>query len=304
MDLSNVTSRRDANQLTRAYFDNLMVEPRYLDSVVPDLTTELFGHKFASPVTICAFSHLSGHHPGGMLEMARGAVKAGICNFAGMGSKEELSDILATGAGTVKIVKPYADRNRVKDMLKFAADHGAIAVGMDIDHSFGHTGYADVVLGDVMQPVTQDELYEFAHTTNLPFVVKGVLSVQDALKCKEAGVSALLISHHHGIVPYAVPPLMALPAIREAVGDDMDLIVDCCIESGTDVFKCLALGAKTICVGRAVLPAFQERGADGVADAVAKMHDELRAMMAWTCSPDTSHIANDVLWDASLHCKI
>lgn len=299
MDTSKVTNMRDANQLTRAYLDSLLVEPRYLDSCVPDLSMELYGRHFASPVMICAFSHLHGHHPDGMVEMARGAKQADICNWAGMGDEAELSGIIGTGAQTIKIVKPYADRDKVMNMLRFAEQSGAMAVGMDIDHSFDHRGNPDNVLGMIMKPVSTEELRSFVQATKLPFIVKGVLSVHDAVKCAEAGVSGILLSHHHGIMPYAVPPLMALPRIKAAIGSSMNIFVDCGIDTGADVFKCLALGAKAVCVGRCVLPIFHEKGADGVAEYVKGMNDELRAMMARTASPSLSRISADVLWDSA-----
>lgn len=299
MDVSKVTNLRDANQLTRAYLDSILVEPRYLDSCVPDLSMELYGRRFSSPVMICAFSHLGNQHPGGMAEMARGAKAADICNWAGMGSEEELAEILATGAGTIKIVKPYADRERVFSMLRYAEASGALAVGMDIDHSFDHRGQHDVVLGEQMSPVSTEELRSFVQATRLPFIVKGVLSVHDAVKCAEAGVSGILVSHHHGMLPYAVPPLMALPRIKAAIGNSMDIFVDCSIDTGADTFKCLAMGAKAVCVGRCVLPIFQEKGAEGVKQYIDRMNDELRGMMARTASPSLDRIARDVLWDSA-----
>lgn len=299
MDLSKVTNTRDSNQVTRAYFDSILIEPRYLDSCVPDLSMELYGKTFASPVMIAAFSHLSGNHPGGMPEMARGAALAGICNWAGMGDEAEFEAIMAQGAPTIKIVKPYADRSQVIRRLQHAAEHGALAVGMDIDHSFDHRGQPDFVVGETMAPVSVAELKQFVQATDRPFVVKGVLSVQDALKCAEAGVKGILLSHHHGIMTYAVPPLMALPRIKAAIGDSMDIFVDCGVDNGADVFKCLAMGAKAVCVGRACLGAFRDEGAEGVSKFVSGMNDELRALMARTASPCLKRIPRDVLWDSS-----
>jgi len=303
MELYRVTDPRDSTQLTRAYFDQILIEPRYLDSVEPDLSVDLFGHRFASPIMICAFSHLGKTHAGGMAEMARGAASAGICNWAGMGDEAELRSILDACPGTVKIVKPYADRDHVFRMLKFAEEAGAIAVGIDIDHSFDWRGHSDCVLGETMKPVTLEELKAFVASVKIPFIVKGVLSVQDAVKCREAGVYGVVISHHHGIMPCAVPPLMALPAIREAAGD-MELYVDCSVDTGEDAFKCLALGAKAVCVGRAVLKDFAADGAEGVRRYVEHMNDTLRAMMARTCSPTVAQIPHDVLWNASTGAKL
>lgn len=298
MYYSKVTNPRDANQITRAYMDAILVEPRYLDSVVPDITMDLYGHTYASPIMIAAFSHLNGTHPEGMVEMARGAQLAGVCNWAGMGDIDELDRILQTGAGTVKIIKPYQNRDQVFEMISHAEQHGAVAVGLDIDHSFNGRGEHDVVLDLPMKPVTREELSAFVKATELPFLIKGVLSVQDAVKCQDAGVKGILLSHHHGILPYAVPPLMALPRIRTAVGDSMDIFVDCGMDTGADVFKALALGAKAVCVGRCILPSLHDKGAQGVKEYLEGMAHELRAMMARTCSKDLAHIAPDVLWNS------
>ena len=73
MDFSKIKNAHDSTEITRAYFDQILVESRYLDSRTPDLSMELYGEKFSSPVMIAAFSHLYKNHPGGMVEMAKGA---------------------------------------------------------------------------------------------------------------------------------------------------------------------------------------------------------------------------------------
>ncbi len=296
MDLSYLKTPQDSNAITRAYLDNLLVEARYLDSCVPDTSFELYGKRFSSPIMIAAFSHLDGSHPGGMAEMARAAARVNVVNWAGMGDEEEFEKIAETGASTIKIVKPYKDRALLRRRLQHAAAHGALAVGIDIDHSFQHNGEHDVVNGLEMQPLTTEELKKLVDASPLPFVIKGVLSVKDALKCAEAGVKGIVISHHHGIQPCAVPPLMILPKIKAAAGDRLDLFVDCGISSGYDAFKALALGAKAVHLGRAVLPAFREKGAEGAADYIKEANDALRGMMARTGAPDLQSIDPECIW--------
>ena len=103
-----------------------------------------------------------------------------------------------------------------------------------------------------MHTKTASQLKEYVAASKCPFIVKGVLSAQDAEKCVEAGVSGIVVSHHHGIMPYAVPPLMILPEIVKVTKHRIPVFVDCGIESGADVFKALALGADAVCVGRHV----------------------------------------------------
>jgi isopentenyl diphosphate isomerase/L-lactate dehydrogenase-like FMN-dependent dehydrogenase len=131
---------------------------------------------------------------------------------------------------------------------------------MDIDHIFGNNGL-DVVVGEQMDIQTTDMLASYVESSKLPFLVKGVLSADDAVKCAEIGAKAIIVSHHHGRLPYAVPPMMVLPEIKEALkGKDVKIIVDCGIASGADVYKAIALGADAAAVGRSMLPALEKEG--------------------------------------------
>ena len=226
----------DSNQITREYFDSLLVEMRHLDGALPETGLELFGEQFNTPVMTAALSHLGNVRENGMVQMAEGARLAGAVSWAGMGDEKELEDITATGARTIKIIKPYVDNDYILQRIAHAEKCGVMAVGMDIDHAFSGKGKYDVVLGMEMRPKSLEEMKEFVKATKLPFVVKGVLSVKDAEKCLEAGVKGILVSHHHGIIDYAVPPLMILPEIVRVVQKQIPVFVDCGIESGSDVF--------------------------------------------------------------------
>lgn len=286
----------DTSRITRDYFDSILVEMRHIDSVEPDMALSLYGHTFKTPVMFAALSHLQKTHPGGMAEAARGIVQAGAVMWAGMGDEAELGDILATGAKTIKIIKPYADEREVLRRIDHAKVNGAIAVGMDIDHAFGSKGERGSVLGIPMRPVTFDMLRAYVKAARpLPFVVKGVLSVRDALKCADAGVGGIVVSHHHGMVDYAVPPLMALPDIRKAVNGAYPIFVDCGVERGLDVFKALALGADAVSVGRALMGPLHDNGAQGVADKIEEINKELSWAMAVTCAADITKIEPGVL---------
>ncbi|MDR2043152.1 MAG: alpha-hydroxy-acid oxidizing protein [Clostridium sp.] len=276
----------DSNRITREYFDSLLVEMRHLDNVRPDTAVTVFRERFRTPVMMAALSHLSNVRENGMAELAKGAAAAGACMWCGMGEEQELEEVAATGAKTVKIIKPYANREVVYRKMEHARQCGAVAVGMDIDHQFGADGQYDNVMGLPMKAVSTEELKGFVRAAGLPFVVKGVLSVQDAVKCVQAGVSAIVVSHHHGILRYAVPPLMVLPEIQKAVQGKLDVFVDCGIESGMDVFKALALGADAVSVGRGMMEALRESGAAGVTEKINRMTTELAGVMARTGIPD------------------
>lgn len=283
--MENINRLSDANKITEKYMDSILIEPRYIDSVVADLKCSFFGKEFSMPVMIPAFSHLgcyNGREKTGLVEYSEAARDLGILNFCGMMENEKFKEIADTGAKTVRIVKPYADNVKVRDQMQYAESVGAFAVGMDIDHIFGEKGY-DVVVGEKMTYQTTDMLRSYVEMVNVPFVVKGVLSVSDAVKCAEIGAKAIIVSHHHGRMPYAVPPMMVLPKIREALkGKDVKIIVDCGISSGADVFKALALGADAAAVGRSMLPSLESKGRDGVSDFINAVGDELKFIMGCT----------------------
>lgn len=286
----------DANRITRAYFDSLLLEMRHIGAVVPDTSVTVYGHTFKTPVMTAALSHLDRHcHPGGMAELARGAADAGAVMWTGMGSEDELERITATGAKTVKIIKPHADNELIFRKIAHAEACGCIAVGMDIDHAFNSRGEFDTVLGLPMAGKTLEDIERFAKATRLPFIIKGVLSVRDALLCRQAGVRGIVVSHHHGILDYAVPPLMLLPEIADAVGGTMPVFLDCGVSSGLDVFKALALGAAAVSVGRALMGPLSEGGADAAARCIREMTAQLAGAMARTAATTAAQIDRSVL---------
>ena len=283
----------DANDLTAQYMDSILIKERLIDSVVADTSIDFLGETFDSPIMMPAFSHLkefNGREKTGLEEYSLATKELNILNFVGMMENEDFDKIMSTGAKTVRIVKPYADNGKVRDQMQYAEEAGAFGIGMDIDHIFGPEG-EDIVIGEKMAVQTTDMLRSYVESTKLPFFVKGVLGVEDALKCAEIGAKAIIVSHHHGRLPYAVPPMKILPEIKEALmGLDIKIIVDCGIASGADVYKAIALGADAAAVGRSMLPSLEENGVQGVVDFVTGVQKELRFVMSCTGFAKVSEI--------------
>lgn len=297
-----VTSGRadDANVTNRNYLDSLHVEMRVIDSVLPTLTTTIFGREYSSPIMMPAFSHLNKAVKGKrkpMSEYAEAAKELNMLNWVGMEPDDVYADIAAVGADTVRIIKPFADHDRILSEIAFAKEHGAIAVGVDIDHIAGKNGKYDIVDGLPLGPVLTDDLKAYvAAAENLPFVAKGVLSVHDAEKAAQAGCHAILVSHHHGRIPFGVPPVAMLPEIRKALkGTNIAIFCDCGIDTGYDAYKALAMGADAVAVGRGILTPLITMGKDGVMKKVRKMNDELTEMMLYTGVRDTRSFDASVL---------
>ncbi|MCH5339003.1 MAG: alpha-hydroxy-acid oxidizing protein [Acetatifactor sp.] len=284
--------KSDSIQISRQFLDSLVVEGRIIGSEHPTSKVTVLGMDFETPIMTGALSHLKR----GMAGLAEGAKMAGAICSVGMGDNDSLGEVLATGAKVIKIIKPYADKDDIFSRISFSETHGAIGVGMDVEHAVNTDNDADsIVAGERMKLPTLQELKEYIKNTKLPFFIKGALSVQDALRAKELGCAGIIMSHHNGLMRWATPPYMLLPEIRKAVGDDFLLIADGGIQDGFDAFKALALGADLVCVGRALMPAYDENGPKGVAQVINQMNDELKAMMVRTCSPDPKHIDSSVI---------
>ena len=267
--------------ITREYFDSLLLETRYLDSSTPSTSLTLFGEKFDTPIMTAALSHLHNTAQNGMVTYAKAAAMSNAVHWVGMGEDDELEAVLATGARSIKIIKPHADNAEVFRKIEHAVAHGCFSVGMDIDHAFNSEGGCDNVFGLPMAPKSTEELSEFVAAARVPFIVKGVLSPQDAEKSVKAGAAGLVVSHHHGMMEYSVPPLLVLPDILSAVGGSVPVFVDCGIESGMDAYKCLALGATAVSVGRHLMPLLKQ-GPEAVAARIRQMTAELAGVMART----------------------
>ena len=252
-----------------------------MDAELPSTEMTLFGETFRTPIMTAALSHLHNSARNGMTIYARAAALSGAVHWVGMGSDQELEDIVATGARTIKIIKPHADNREVFRKIDHAVKVGCMAVGMDIDHAFNSEGGYDNVFGLPMKAKSTEELTDFVQAASVPFIAKGVLSPHDAERCMKAGCAGMVVSHHHGMIQYAVPPLMALPDILSVTGGEIPVFVDCGIESGMDAYKCLALGAKAVSVGRHLMPLLKE-GEDAVSIRINEMTAELAGIMART----------------------
>lgn len=295
----------NANWHTRRYLDEILIEERILGTQIADITMDLWGETFSSPIMMPAFSHLNkaglDHKP--MEEYAEAAKDLNLVNWVGMESDEDYAEIASAGARTIRIIKPFADQEKIKEQMTFAKEHDAFAVGIDIDHSIGTDGKFDVVDGETMGALSQDDLKNLAahaHDLGLPFIAKGVLSTRDAVICRKAGTDAIVVSHHHGRLPFAVPPAMILPDIKKVSGD-MKVFADCSVDDGRDAYKLMALGADAVSVGRAILPGLLKEGKAPVEKKITEMNRQLKELMGYTGVATVRDFDPTVLWYHGKH---
>lgn len=115
------------------------------------------------------------------------------------------------------------------------------------------------------QPPSWDDIAWMAREWGGPFMLKGICRVDDARAAVDAGVTAISVSNHGGNNLDGTPaPIRVLPSIVEAVGADVDVVMDGGIRRGSDVVKAVALGAKAVMIGRAYLWGLGAGGQAGV----------------------------------------
>src|SRR3712207_6348629 len=128
----------------------------------------------------------------------------------------------AKGFG-IAIIKPRYNEEIIK-RIQLAEEAGAIAVGIDLD---GAGLLTMKLFNQPVEPKSMEDLKKLVQSTKLPFIVKGILSVEDAKACVKAGVSAIVVSNHGGrVLDDCISPVEVLPNIVKEVGDKITVLAD------------------------------------------------------------------------------
>jgi isopentenyl diphosphate isomerase/L-lactate dehydrogenase-like FMN-dependent dehydrogenase len=137
-----------------------------------------------------------------------------------------------------------------------------------------------------------DDLRELRKRWDGPLLVKGILRSDDAIRARECGADAIIVSNHGGRnLDASIPPFRVLPEILDSVGNRLDVFVDGGFTRGSDIVKAIAMGAKGTFAGRGPLWGVAVDGADGACLALQILRDEIDRVMAYTGS--TSLLALD-----------
>jgi 4-hydroxymandelate oxidase len=140
------------------------------------------------------------------------------------------------------------------------------------------------------------DLEWLASITKLPVVLKGVVRADDGRRAVDHGVAGLVVSNHGGRQLDTAPATLdALPAIAEAVGDDLCLLLDGGVRRGTDVVKALALGAHAVLIGRPILWGLAVGGEAGAARVLKLMADEIDLAMALCGARTLAEVSRDLV---------
>ena len=232
----------------------------------------------------------------GIGKMCAATREVGSMTWIAFYSKEYYGKHVKTNP-LVFIMKPVADREKLLSELTIADNEGCVAVGIDVD-SGGETMFGTGLRGrwGPEKPLSVKELKKMRDSVSKPFVIKGILSVSDALKAVEVGADAIVVSNHYGMkIDYCQAPLEVLPSIVEAVGEKVEILVDCQIRTGSDVLKALALGGKGVLVGRPIPWAVRVGGVEGITQLIRVMTEELEKIMLYTGIENVRKVPRDTL---------
>lgn len=265
--------------------------------------TNLFGHTFRLPVFAGPVGAVSMHYGDAYVDqtynkvLVKACKDAGIMAFTGDGMDDQImigatQNIEENDGIGVPTIKPWA-KEMVVEKLKLAKEADALAIAMDIDAA------GLPFLKGFVPPAGRKnvkELKEIVQEIDVPFIVKGILSVKGALKAKEAGAAAIVVSNHGGRVLDDTPATAdVLEEIVQAVGKDMTILVDGGIRSGQDIFKALALGADGVLIARPFVNMIYGAQEEGVKALVDQLEQELIDTMEMCGASTIQEITRDMV---------
>jgi len=297
-------SKRPDNTAARNFdkWQEIFVNMDTLCPNVPvDTSFELFGKTFSAPIFIAPLGALNMHYGDKYDDiqynriLVPAAKNYGICALTGDGVNPEVlknaaADMSEVGGIGIPTIKPW-NKEFVFDKLDVLNSLGIFAAAMDIDG-------AGLPFLKAMNPnagsKSVDDLREIVEYAEMPFIVKGIMTPNAALKAIAAGAKAIVVSNHGGRVQGCTPATAeVLPEIVKAVDGAVKVFVDGGIRSGVDVFKALALGADGVLIGRPVVPFIYAAGEEGFRVYMDRIVGELKDTMTMCGTPTLNDITTD-----------
>ncbi len=268
-----------------------------------DTSVQLFNQKFKYPIFAGPVGAVNLHYGDKYDDMqyndilVSSCAKHGILAFTGDGTNPE---VIKAGAEAIKkengmgilTIKPW-NYETILEKMNYDKQANAIAIAMDIDAA------GLPILKNLTPPAgskSVEQLKQIIAATDKPFIVKGIMTVKGALKAKEAGASAIVVSNHGGrVLDQCLSTAEVLKDIALAVGNDMKIFVDGGIRSGGDVFKALAMGADGVLIARTFVTALYGGEAEGVQTYIDKIGNELKETMEMCGAHRLDEINGDMI---------
>ncbi len=247
-----------------------------------DLSVNILGTKWELPIGIAPMSGvIASVCKNTFGEMATAVGNKNIAASVGYPAGPEIhKKMVETGAAVFRIVKPIKDIEKIKEALKSAQEAGCFAAGIDTDSVAGLKAGDNVNYKDTCDPISMDVLKEIRESIEIPFIIKGVLSEEDARASMELGADAIVVSTHGGsALDYSPSSLEVLPDIVRVVDHKMKVLFDSGIRRGSDIVKALALGADAVLIGRMALWGLVLGQAKGLEWILELLADEMRRIL-------------------------
>jgi isopentenyl diphosphate isomerase/L-lactate dehydrogenase-like FMN-dependent dehydrogenase len=290
-------------------FERLKLRPRVLVDVGSVSTeTSVLGTEIALPVLIAPLAMQRMAHPDGEVATARAAASAGTIMCLSSASTTRPADVArAASDGTHWFqVYVFADRSLTHALIDEACASGYSALVLTVDTPFlgrrerdirvdfkipeGITPISDLFTQGFDTSLSWRDL-EWLAGQGLPVVVKGILTAEDAKLACEHGAAAVVVSNHGGRQLDGVPASIdALPEVVEAVDGRAEVLLDGGVRRGTDVLKALALGARAVLIGRAMLWGLAADGEAGVSRVLELLRAEIELGLALLGCPSPQNV--------------
>lgn len=298
-----VTLRRN-----RTAFDLLAFSPRVLrGSSENNVSATLLEHELDIPILFAPIGSITQFHSDGALACARVAERVGTASFVGTLASPSLEEVrAATSCPLFFQLYLYGDREWTTDLVRRVENAGYDAICLTVDvASYGRrerdlrnrfspreavarpnlgpepTAKTLVLQDDYNARFSWDDLAWLRDVANLPIMVKGVLSREDAITAVDYGVDVVYVSNHGGRqLDHTPAAIEVLPEITDAVSGRAEIVIDSGFMRGTDVVKALALGADTVAIGRLMIWALACGAERGLQRAVELLKEEMTVTMA------------------------
>ena len=275
------------------------------DVIEPETAVSFLGEDLALPVLAAPIGGVSFNMGGKLSEeeyiraVIEGCVDSGTLGCTGDGAPDFIyeagfSAIEKCGGKGIPFIKPWEDRE-LYDKLEAAEKTGARMVGIDIDAA----GLVTLrKMGRPVAPKPVEALAKIIRSTSMKFILKGIMTPDQARLAVEVGADAIVVSNHGGRVMDHTPgTARVLPAIAKAVGGQLAILVDGGVRSGADVLKMIALGAAAVMIGRPVSVAAMGGLKEGVKTYLESIRTELIQTLVMTGTESVNAVSSDILAD-------
>ncbi|KAF7269085.1 hypothetical protein GWI33_017842 [Rhynchophorus ferrugineus] len=336
--------REETLRDNRRAFSRYKIRPRCLRDVLKrDMSTTVLGKKVSMPIGVSPTAMQRMAHPEGECANARAAQSMGTVFILSTIATSSIEEIAETAPNLTKWFQLYIykDRELTKSLVRRAEQAGYEALALTVDTPMFGLRLADMRNKFQLPPhlrlanfigykatVTNEEgkltgsamndlgnLFDASldwgdiswlkSITRLPIILKGILTVEDALLAAKVGVAGILVSNHGARQVDGTPASVeALAEIAPAVGDKLELYLDGGVSDGTDVFKALALGARMVFMGRPSLWGLAYDGENGVRKILNIVKTELDYAMALTGCATIEDIKRDMVVHESHYSKL